>query len=81
MFDAFMPLQILLCDVVLLYFIIANWIHSNFKFVLNSNKFLQTKNVLVIKEKGLFNFSLAEALLHRPNLHLCPSPRMAQAAQ
>jgi hypothetical protein len=51
MFDAFISLHVLLCDAMLLYFIFVNRICLNFEFVVNSNIFLQTKNVLVITEK------------------------------
>jgi hypothetical protein len=46
MFVALMPLHILLCDEVLLYFISRVESRSKFKLVLNSNEF-------EIREKGL----------------------------
>jgi hypothetical protein len=47
MFAAFMSLHILLCDKVLLYFILANKNRAKVKFVLNSNRFVIYKEIQI----------------------------------
>jgi hypothetical protein len=49
-----MPLHILLCDEVSLYFIFVNRNHSRFKFELNSNEFVSYK-VFQILERIFFS--------------------------